>query len=309
MALIVAIGLVVGAVFIRRAIDDDDASAGPSDPSNPPTGVILCAADLGDVCASVEGASVEPPAVTVERLVKGEPLGADAWIVAAPWPAIARDRVLRQGRELGLTTLITPLARTELALYARPPVTAALDQCGAMIDWKCLSRTATTVRIDFEDPSVSTAGLLAVIQQAMSFYGSADFGSNDFRLFDRELAQLKSARATAPSGATVFERFGLFSHADVLVGLTAIGDRQLQRAQLKDKLVGRRAAPTVSADVVVVSSGDQSAAAKTHESVTTALSMAGWVTNTSGVDKLPPTTTLPEPDVIIALQDLWKGLR
>ena len=63
MALIVAIGLVVGAVFIRRAIDDDDAAADPSDPSSQPTGAILCAADLGDVCAGVEGATIEPPAV------------------------------------------------------------------------------------------------------------------------------------------------------------------------------------------------------------------------------------------------------
>jgi hypothetical protein len=306
VALIVAIGLVVGAIFVRRAIDDDDASGASDDPTTA-TGVILCAADLGDVCTAIEGVTIEQPAVTVERLAKGEQLGADAWVVAAPWPWIARERVARQGRELGLTIPITPLARTELALYARPSATTALDGCGPAIDWQCLARADSTVRIDFEDPAASTAGLLAVIQQATSFFGSADFGSNDFRLFDRELAQLKSARATAPSGATVFERFGLFSHADVLAGLASVGDRQLQRAQLKDKLVERRAAPTVSADVIVVTTGDPTTAP--NSSVREALAAAGWETNTSGANNLPPTTELPTADVIIALQDLWKGLR
>jgi hypothetical protein len=302
VALIVAIGLVVGAVFIRRAIDDDEASVGPSDPSNPPTGLILCAADLGDVCANVDGASTEAPAVTVDRLAKGEPLGADAWIVAAPWPQIALERAARNGQALPLTKPATPLARTPLGLFARPTVAGVLDQCGQTVDWKCLSRTTATVRVDFEDPSVSTAGLLAVIQQASTFYGSADFGSNDFGVFDAELAQLKSVRAPAPSGSTVFERFSLFTHADVLVGLQAVGERQLLRAQFKDKLVGRTAGPTISADVVVVGTDEPSS--KVTEAARTALSRAGWSTN-----NLPPTTALPTADVIIALQGLWKELR
>lgn len=302
MALVVAVGLVVGAVFVRRVIDDDDTSARAPDTSNPTTGVTLCAADLGDVCGNLDLVKIEAPAATVDRLAKGDPLGADYWIVAAPWPQIALQRAAQQGRDLGLTVPITPLARTPLGLFARPTVTGVLDQCGTPVDWKCLTRSTATVRVDFEDPSVSTAGLLAVIQQAAALYGSADFGSNDFRLFDRELAQLKAARATAPSGATVFERFGLFNHADVLVALFAPGERQLLREAFKDKLVGRGSTPTVSADVVVVSTGDPSA--KTSDEVRTALSKAGWSTN-----NLPPTTQLPTADVIIALQDLWKGLR
>jgi hypothetical protein len=98
----------------------------------------------------------------------------------------------------------------------------------------------------------------------------------------------------------VFDRFGLFSHADVLVGLHAVGDRQLQRAQFKDKLVGRAAIPTFSADVVLAGNSDSS----TRATVRSELSKAGWST-----ENLPPTSALPTADVIIALQDLWKGLR
>jgi hypothetical protein len=302
VALLVAIGLIVGAIAIRRAIDDDgDDSAGPADPPSSSTGIILCAADLGDVCAALTDVKTEPPAQTVDRLVKGEPLNADAWLVAAPWPQVALERAARRGQALALRVPDTPLARSPLSFYVRGGgVASAIDQCGVSIDWKCLS--TKSVRIDFEDPATSTAGLLSVVQQATAFFGSAEFGSNDFGLFERELAQLKTGRATAPSGTTVFERFGLFTHADVLVTLHAVGERQLLRAQFEGKLTPRGAAPTISADAVLV--GAREPAKKTTDDVRSQLSKAGWAT-----DNLPPTTALPTADVIIALQDLWKGLR
>jgi hypothetical protein len=305
LALIVAIGMVVGAVFVRRAIDDDpnaSASTNSHDPSTA-TGKVLCARDLGDVCAGVRDAIVEDPAVTVDRLANGEPLGADAWIVAAAWPQLALERAGRLGHPQSVTVPATPIARTPLAFFLR---TASADtvraQCGASLDWKCLSKNSASVRFDFEDPSTSTAGLLAVIQQATSFYGSSDFGSNDFRLFDRELAQLKAGRATAPSGATVFERFGLFSHADALAGLTSVGNQQLQRAQFKGNLVVAAASPTIAADVVIATTANPSPVKS--DDVRSAFNKAGWATSDLG-----SRSDLPTADVIIALQDLWKGLR
>jgi hypothetical protein len=307
VALIVAVGLVIGAVAIRRAIDDDTTvttEPSGSDPSRPAaTGKVLCAGDLGDVCATIADSIIENPAVTVDRLAKGEPLGADAWIASAPWPQIASERARLQGRSLALTLPTTPIARTPLSFFL---LTASADairgQCGGVVDWKCLLRSSPSVRIDFDDPLASTAGLLAVIQQASSFFGTADFGSNDFRLFDRELAQLKSGRATAPSGATVFERFGLFSHADVLTGLAAVGDQQLQRAQFKDRLVPTAANPPIAADIIIATTAN-SLPAKPDD-VRSAFRKAGWVTSDLG-----PLSALPTADVMIALQDLWKGLR
>ena len=305
LALVVAIGMIVGAVLVRRAIDDDPSVASPTDadPSVPAaTGKVLCASDLGDVCASVSS-EVEDPARTVERLAKGEPLGADAWIVAAAWPQIALERARRETRTLALTVPATPVARTALSLFVRTEsVDSVRSQCGAAVDWKCLLRSIASVRVDFEDPSASTAGLMAVIQQATAFYGSPDFGSNDFRLFDRELAQLKSGRATAPNGATVFERFGLFSHADVLTGLASVGNQQLQRVQLKGRLAAQAANPPTAADVVMVTTANASPVK--IDNVRSAFEKAGWATSNLGA-----LTILPTPDVIIALQDLWKGLR
>lgn len=304
LALIVAIGMVVGAVFVRRAIDDDpNASAGTSRDQSSATGRVLCASDLGDVCAGVGDAIVEDPAVTVERLAKGDPLGADAWIVATAWPQIALERAGRQGRTLSVTVPATPIARTPLSFFLRSAAADSVrSRCGATLDWKCLLKNSASVRFDFDDPAASIAGLLAVIQQATAFYGSSDFGSNDFRLFDRELAQLKAGRATAPSGATVFERFGLFSHADALAGLTSVGSQQLQRAQFKDKLVAAAAGPSVTADVVVVTTANPSPVK--NDDVRSAFTKAGWATSDLGA-----LSVMPTPDVIIALQDLWKGLR
>ncbi|MEO5839620.1 MAG: hypothetical protein ABIQ73_30590 [Acidimicrobiales bacterium] len=305
LALIVAIGMVVGAVVVRRAIDDDPNTSvnTTAQDSSSATGKVLCASDLGDVCASVRDAFVEDPAVTVERLAKGEPLGADVWIVAAAWPQIALERAGRLGNPASVTVPATPIARTPLAFFLR---TASADsvrnQCGTTLDWKCLLKNSASVRFDFEDPSTSITGLLAVIQQATAFYGSSDFGSNDFRLFDRELAQLKAGRATAPSGATVFERFGLFSHADALAGLTSVGSQQLQRAQFKDKLVTAAGSPSIAADVVIAITANPSPIK--NDDVRSAFNKAGWATSDLG-----SRSDLPTADVIIALQDLWKGLR
>jgi hypothetical protein len=193
----------------------------------------------------------------------------------------------------------TSLARTPLTFYVRPSVTAVIDQCGATVDWKCLASKGT--RFDFEDPSASTAGLLTVVQQATTYFGSAEFGSNDFGRFERELAQLKARRAPATSGATVFERF-VFGHADVLATLSSVGERQLQRAQFKDKLQARTAGPPIAADAILVS--DRKPSDEKTDDVRRELAKAGWST-----ENLPPTTELPTADVIIALQDLWKGLR
>jgi len=235
--------------------------------------------------------------------VKGEPLTADAWVVAAPWPQIAVEQARNQGHALALTVPTTPVARTALSFFV---LNSAADgiraKCGAAVDWKCLLQTGASVRLDFEDPSTSTAGLLAVVQQATSFYGSDDFGSNDFRQFDRELAQLKSGRATAPSGATVFERFGLFNHADVLAGLASVGNQQLQRAQLKDRLVVAAASPPIAADVVVATTTN--ASPLKGDDLRSTFTKAGWTTSDLG-----PLSVLPTADVMIALQNLWKGLR
>jgi len=307
LALIVAIGLVVGAIVVRRAIDDDNAAAtspgGPDSTGPAPTGKVLCAGDLADICSRFDDATVEDPAATVERLAKGEALGADAWIVAAAWPQIAAERARSQGQPLALTLPTTAIARTPLSFFVnKASVDSVRNKCGSTLDWKCLLLSAASVRIDFEDPSTSTAGLLAVIQQATALYGSGDFGSNDFRVFDRELAQFKSGRATAPSGDTVFERFGLFTHADVLSGLSAVGNQQLQRAQLHDKLVVAAASPPIAADVVVALAASTSPVKSAD--VREAFADAGWETKDLG-----SLSALPSADVMIALQALWKGLR
>jgi hypothetical protein len=307
LALIVAIGMVVGAIAVRRAIDDDGAttttSGGPDSSAPAATGKVLCAGDLADVCSRFDNAIVEDPAATVDRLVKGEALGADAWIVTAAWPQIAAERARSKGQLLPFRLPTTAIARTPLSFFvAKASADNVRSKCGTTLDWKCLLSAAASVRLDFEDPSTSTAGLLAVIQQATSLYGSGDFGSNDFRTFDRELAQLKSGRATAPSGDTVFERFSLFTHADVLTGLSAVGNQQLKRAQLQDKLVVAAAGPPIAADVVIALATNTSPV-KTAD-VREAFADAGWDTKDLG-----PLSALPTPDVMIALQELWKGLR
>jgi hypothetical protein len=88
----------------------------------------------------------------------------------------------------------------------------------------------------------------------------------------------------------------------VLSGLAAVGGQQLQRAQFKDKLVPAASGPTIAADVVIATTSNPSPIKS--DDVRSAFRKAGWVTSDLG-----PLSALPTADVMIALQDLWKGLR
>jgi ABC-type phosphate/phosphonate transport system substrate-binding protein len=94
----------------------------------------------------------------------------------------------------------------------------------------------------------------------------------------------------------------LFTHADVLTGLAGVGNQQLKRAQFHDKLVLVSASPPIAADVVIALATSTSPV-KTAD-VREAFADAGWDTRDLG-----PLSALPTADVMIALQDLWKGLR
>ena len=88
----------------------------------------------------------------------------------------------------------------------------------------------------------------------------------------------------------------------LLTGLAAVGNEQLQRAQFKNKLVPSAAGPPIAADVVIATTTNSSPLK--NDDVRSAFAKAGWATSGLG-----PLSDLPTADVMIALQNLWKGLR
>ncbi len=68
-ALAAAVGLIVAAILVRDALDDDGDSAGGTSAGS--ATAVVCATDLGDACARLEddvNVRVEAASVTAERL-------------------------------------------------------------------------------------------------------------------------------------------------------------------------------------------------------------------------------------------------
>lgn len=172
IALVVAIGLIVGAVLIRRAIDDDTTAT----PSARPRGVdlvLVCAVELRDACEALDDVTVriEDAAVTAAALSAG-PSDVDAWAVPAPWPAIVDDTRARAGLEPLFDTGVEPVATSPIVAIG--PVD--LHGC----DWRCIGDRAND-DLDFGAPASSSGvGLLQVGALATGWFGTSDFATNDF---------------------------------------------------------------------------------------------------------------------------------
>src|SRR5262245_51039689 len=135
--ILVAVGLVVGAVLIRRNVieggdDDGDDTSDPADE-------LVCLTELADVCATL-GASDQDLTITVEdagetlaRVAEGEP--APLWLTFAPFPAMVEGGLYGAEPEV--------LAATRLAvatLAERADVLAT--GCAQATLWRCIGDAA-----------------------------------------------------------------------------------------------------------------------------------------------------------------------
>ena len=90
-AVLAAALLVIGAVFLRDAIDDSDG-----DDTTAPSGgdvTVACIEDLADVCRQVDGGGVDIViqsfSATLDDLAAGR--GPDAWVTFSPLERLAVD--------------------------------------------------------------------------------------------------------------------------------------------------------------------------------------------------------------------------
>ena len=150
-----AVALIGAALLVRRAVDDDDASApSASTPAGslPPgdASAVVCAPELAAACAAIDVAypdlavTVEPAGTTLDRLA-ALPDGTDApiWLTVGPYPAMADSLRGAAGLDpIGADQ--TALAATPLAIATptggRADVLAA--GCGGAPLWACVGDTA-----------------------------------------------------------------------------------------------------------------------------------------------------------------------
>jgi hypothetical protein len=309
LAVILAVGLVVGAVFVRRVLaDDSDATDSTNRPtaSGPPS--VICDDAVAAACEMLAAdgivtiAGLEAGGVTTDRLVAGESLGADTWITASVWPGIVEvlrpEVVPPSSGSIGATRSIMA-TRPQRA----PTLTAACNDQGL---WSCTAEAAdrpwvelggdqtwgrVTVGVGSQD---STEGLVTIATATASRLGTADYSRND--VFDDPTVADWFRRF---AGAITLPRPGLTpveSLVTVPGSLDVAGGLAIDSTSRADTV-----SPVPQARVDIVTAGADGIDAGL---LADALEATGWLD--PGDSALPDTTGLPEPGVMEALRSEWK---
>jgi hypothetical protein len=292
LAVAVAVLLVAIALAARNAIDDDDEEAvaagngGEGDAGDEPL-VVACVRELRAACEALDaGVRIEDPAATIESA--GD---IDAWITFDPWPAMAD---IEAGREVFGDGAV-PVAGSDLALLAR---TAALPaSCGGTADWACVA-DASGSSAPTLPPAGTALGRLLLGHAALAWNAVArdgqPFARNEFELpeFDDWRQALRFSRDP------LADMIQLAPAGPVATGTTgATLETVVETSREADRL---DAEPTaVPATVAVVVAGPEAARVAADQRLLDGLAALGW-----DVDPNATTTGLPEPGVLLALEEI-----
>lgn len=321
LALVVALGLVAGAVVLRQWMDGDELPAFAR-PSDDEPFRLTCATELANVCEQLRDDDaqlrvlVEDAGATSDRLsaldTDADP-GFDAWLVAGPWGPITEDnRAFRgvRGEVLGESSRV--LARSPAVLVSSAAGRDALAQdCEPKLSWRCVGQAGAGVSVGMPDPDRGD-GLTVLAAAAASFFDATDYAANDFTepgftaWFDRvtRLSAQTSLGRQSPLEAAL-TRQGLFN---------VVGALEAQSTRLLADRPGWATTyplPVVTADVTLLpplgGSGDD-LLGRWGEQLGDALADQGWRIDASvpeGAVELPEDTGLPAPGVLQRLRELW----
>jgi hypothetical protein len=298
LALAAAIAMVVLAVVVRSAIDDDGGGDGRAV-------TVVCPADLADACRALHGdvtVRVQDPAATLAAIEAGELADdVDGWFTTNAWVEVLASRVP------------DAVARTQPAAVTRPVVLADPDR-GSAIEglckddpvWRCLGDHAGeawsqlggdarwgAVRTGVPDADSATGlGVLATV--AAGYFGDADFATNDFD--DGSFASWLSTLAGTSTGdpdplGTLVTRRGTYS---------AAGGTEARTSTIGQATRPVAVTPAIPIQAVLVGfSGRHSlpGVAPARD----ALAGAGWTPMADGDQLLP----VLKPGVLAALHSLW----
>ena len=343
VALVVAVGMVVGALYVRGGMLGD-GGGGPLSPLSPDEPLeLVCVTELKVACEAMAGDGVvvrtEEAGVTAAAL--GATAGAtdDLWLTLAPWPQMVAETRQREGREPLSAAAPIRLGRSPLVLVAWQDRAAVLAQeCRADFSWRCIGRAAGGSWADLEDeggqvswgpvkpghadPSQNATGLLVLGQAVSDFLGDAEFSTRDLD-GDEFLTWFTDLERAVPdfgrAGSTPLQQMLQFGPAryDVVGTTEAEAGPLLERsAKRAERLIVRPAQPLVVADVVLAPLRPESEGrvGEVVERAGEALAAAGWHVEgqplAAGVDPaaLPDEPGTPSPGVLDALRTRWEEI-
>ena len=303
-ALVIAMALVAGAIFIRRALDD--RNVGSSTSSSDSRATLLCAPEVADACRRLANTDVteEEPGTTEARLHAGGKLGADGWVVSQPWPTFV-DR-----RDISPVLASSPI----VAVMKSERATKLAAACGGTIAWRCIGDHVGQMWSSFggdpswgefkvgHDTTDTTDGFLSVVSATNGWFGNADYASNDFTDdpdFQPWFARLEqSVEGAAPT--TAISPIDLFAATPSAYSVVTTLESSVPSSISSNpsfRIIPL--APTVRADVVLVAGADRFDLGE----LSGALSRTGW-----GRASAPTTSGLPNTGVMVALRSLQSSL-
>lgn len=341
VALVAAIAMVGGAVFVRGRLDDR-AEAGNA------LVRVTCASELEELCnaaAARDGpnasVTVEPAGETADRLARAQSArdaGLDAWVVPAPWPQIVEEARKRNA--------LRPLLESS-AVAARSPVVlvswndrrAVLERhCKQPVGWRCLGDAAPAgswrdlggqelwglYKPFVPDPSREASGLIALGAATFAFHGRPDLAAIDLDE-DSYLAWVgalaRSMRSAIPlSGAAAVQEMLTKGPAafDVVAVLEADAATSVVLSARSSELGLIYPSPMVTADAVVATRLDSASGERVRKFVVSdrgkkALAADGWrvegqapATGVGGGPPLPRESGLPSAGLLAAIRIKWQ---
>lgn len=270
LGIVAALAIVGAGLAVRVARDSGDD--GPVTPD-----AVVCARDLVALCAGVDGATVETPQATFDRLTEREAESV-IWVTADPWPAMVDDERQRNG--------LAPLFEQQLVVASTEIVfvgwedrlTAVEQSCG--LSWECALSEDRWVDLGGEGSwqRVSVAivdpGRASTAIASLAWVSGVSDGTalRDAPLVLSTLVQRQRQATADPLGSMLLTGA---AGIDLMPAPAAEAATRIALSQNQVPVIRRAAGPTVAlvvAGVAGVDSGDEA------RSVEAAALAGGWDT-------------------------------
>ncbi len=302
---VIAVGLIVGALLIRRNViegDDDadaDADAGPE-----PASELVCLTELRDVCAALGqdrpdlAITVEDARQTLDRIAAGEDV--PLWLTFEPFPGMSGSLVAGE-----------PLAASELAVATPPNRTAALtQQCADQLLWRCIGEIAGDEWADGSgrvEPSVGDAGTSAMALGSFAAAVSGYFGTTDLNsaLWESDVEFLgwvqRLVRAVSLEDLAAGTPLAVMLTRSSAVSVAGTSDAEVAALDAPgDRSDASYPEPSMWLQAVLAAPAGAGVPGDLTTDAAAALLAAGWD------DPGTATQTLPSATTMVALRNLWE---